>query len=172
MFAPPICWSPTAPIWCWRLPSAAPRMRRQTAHGSQRRARRPGRGTGSSGGRGTGKIIRASNTFPKLGEDNYHSFLGVPLIDRGVLQGVLVVQTVEARVFPENEIRQLTEAATRVAHVVSEARTLDRFIAPVQERLWAWRATCGGVGITIPRAFSAISIRCAGVSSITVRSRC
>jgi signal transduction protein with GAF and PtsI domain len=26
----------------------------------------------------------------------YHSFLGVPLIDRGVLQGVLVVQTKEA----------------------------------------------------------------------------
>jgi glycogen phosphorylase len=31
----------------------------------------------------------------------------------------------------------LTEAANRVAPVVSEARTLDRFIAPVQERLWA-----------------------------------
>src|SRR5208282_1097320 len=65
--------------------------------------------------------------FPEAGEDNYHSFLGVPLVDRGVLQGVLVVQTIEARAFPENEIRQLTEAARRVAHVVSEARTLDRF---------------------------------------------
>src|ERR1700677_2768774 len=75
--------------------------------------------------------------FPEAGEDAYHSFLGVPLIDRGVLQGVLVVQTIEARAFPENEIRQLTEAATRVANVVSEARTLDRFIAPAQERLWA-----------------------------------
>ncbi|PYX48054.1 MAG: alpha-glucan phosphorylase [Acidobacteria bacterium] len=31
----------------------------------------------------------------------------------------------------------LTEAATQVAPVVSEARTLDRFIAPLQERLWA-----------------------------------
>ena len=75
--------------------------------------------------------------FSESGEDPYQSFLGVPLIDRGVLQGVLVVQTVEARAFPENEIRLLTEAATRVAPVVSEARTLDRFIAPVQERLWA-----------------------------------
>jgi starch phosphorylase len=75
--------------------------------------------------------------FSEAGEDAYQSFLGVPLIDRGVLQGVLVVQTVEARVFPENEIRLLTEAAKRVAPVVSEARTLDRFIAPVQERLWA-----------------------------------
>jgi starch phosphorylase len=75
--------------------------------------------------------------FSEAGEDSYQSFLGVPLIDRGVLQGVLVVQTVEARVFPENEIRLFSEAANRVAHVVSEARTLDRFIAPAQERLWA-----------------------------------
>ena len=31
----------------------------------------------------------------------------------------------------------LTEAASQVAPVVSEARALDRFIAPVQEKLWA-----------------------------------
>src|SRR6267142_6294609 len=37
--------------------------------------------------------------FKEAGEDAYESFLGVPLIDRGVLQGVLVVQTREARVF-------------------------------------------------------------------------
>ena len=75
--------------------------------------------------------------FRDAGEDAYQSFLGVPLIERGVLQGVLVVQTIEARVFSEEEIRMLTEAATQVAPVVSEARTLDRFIAPLQERLWA-----------------------------------
>jgi starch phosphorylase len=75
--------------------------------------------------------------FSEAGEDAYQSFLGVPLIDRGVLQGVLVVQTVEPRVFSEEEIHMLGEAAAQVAPVVSEARTLDRFIAPVQERLWA-----------------------------------
>ncbi len=75
--------------------------------------------------------------FRDAGEDAYQSFLGVPLIDRGVLQGVLVVQTIEARVFDEHEIQMLTEAATQVAPIVSEARTLDRFIAPLQERLWA-----------------------------------
>src|SRR5271155_1742458 len=74
--------------------------------------------------------------FREAGEDAYQSFLGVPLIDRGVLQGVLVVQTVEPRVFREDEILMLTEAAAQVAPVVSEARTLDRFIAPAQERLW------------------------------------
>jgi starch phosphorylase len=75
--------------------------------------------------------------FREAGEDAYQSFLGVPLIDRGVLQGVLVVQTIEARVFREDEIQMLTQAAAQVAPVVCEARTLDRFIAPAQERLWA-----------------------------------
>jgi starch phosphorylase len=75
--------------------------------------------------------------FKEAGEELYHSFLGVPLIDGGVLQGVLVVQTKEPRTFREDEIRMLVEAATEVAPVVSEARTLDRFIAPAQERLWA-----------------------------------
>src|SRR5438477_1446522 len=75
--------------------------------------------------------------FREAGEDAYQSFLGVPLIDRGVLQGVLVVQTIDARVFREDEVRMLAEAAAQVAPVVSEARTLDRFIAPIQERLWS-----------------------------------
>src|SRR3989475_13104083 len=75
--------------------------------------------------------------FSESGEEAYQSFLGVPLIDRGVLQGVLVVQTIETRAFREDEIRMLVQAAAQVAPVVSEARTLDRFIAPAQERLWA-----------------------------------
>ncbi len=75
--------------------------------------------------------------FKDSGEEDYRSFLGVPLIDRGILQGVLIVQTKEARVFREDEIRMLAEAAGQVAPVVSEARTLDRFIAPAQERLWS-----------------------------------
>src|ERR1700737_828322 len=75
--------------------------------------------------------------FSEAGEDAYQSFLGVPLVDRGVLQGVLVVQTVEPRIFREDEVRMLVQGAAQVAPVVSEARTLDRFIAPSQERLWS-----------------------------------
>jgi starch phosphorylase len=74
--------------------------------------------------------------FGEAGEDAYQSFLGVPLIDQGVLQGVLVVQTIESRAFRADEVEMLVDAAAQVAPVVSEARTLDRFIAPVQERLW------------------------------------
>ncbi len=37
--------------------------------------------------------------FPDSGEDLYHSFLGVPLIDSGAVQGALIVQTREPRSF-------------------------------------------------------------------------
>ena len=37
--------------------------------------------------------------FKESGEDEYHSFLGVPLVDHGILQGVLVVQTKDPRVY-------------------------------------------------------------------------
>jgi starch phosphorylase len=40
------------------------------------------------------------------------------------------------RIFPEDELRTLVESAAKVAPV-SQARTLDRLIAPAQERLWA-----------------------------------
>jgi starch phosphorylase len=91
--------------------------------------------------------------FPEVGEEAYHSFLGVPLIDRGVLLGVLDVQTIERRAFTESEIRMLSEAAAQVAPIVSEARTLGRFIAPLQERLWTlarnlwwtWDHDCGAI---------------------------
>jgi starch phosphorylase len=75
--------------------------------------------------------------FSEAGEDAYRSFLGIPLIDQGLLQGVLTVQTKLPRTYHEDEIRMLSEAAAQVAPVVNEARTLDRFVAPSQERLWS-----------------------------------
>ncbi len=75
--------------------------------------------------------------FKESGEEQYRSFLGVPIIDRGILQGVLIVQTREPRTFRDDEVRMLTDAAQEFAPVVNEARTLDRFIGPTQERLWS-----------------------------------
>src|SRR6202050_5301008 len=42
--------------------------------------------------------------FHEAAEDACQSCVGVPLIDRGVLHGVLVIQTIEARAFREDEI--------------------------------------------------------------------
>ena len=83
------------------------------------------------------KIHPRFKYFSEAGEDAYRSFLGVPLFDQGLLQGVLTVQTIAPRVYLEEEIRMLSEAAAQVAPVVSAARTLDRFVAPSQERLWS-----------------------------------
>ena len=67
--------------------------------------------------------------FPEAGEDPYHSFLGVPLIESGVVQGVLVVQTVERRAFSPNEIRMLVAVGAQLAPLVSGARLLERVAA-------------------------------------------
>jgi signal transduction histidine kinase len=64
--------------------------------------------------------------FPETGEDPYHSFLGVPILDRGLLQGVLVVQTIEPRAFSDGEVRMLMTAGTQVAPIVSDARLEQR----------------------------------------------
>jgi signal transduction protein with GAF and PtsI domain len=62
--------------------------------------------------------------FPETGEDPYHSFLGVPMIDRGLLQGVLVVQMIEPRAFTADEVRMVVTAAAQVAPIVSDTRVV------------------------------------------------
>jgi phosphotransferase system enzyme I (PtsP) len=72
--------------------------------------------------------------FPESGEEPYHSFLGVPLIEGGVLQGVLVVQTREPRTFSTNETRMLVAVAAQLAPLVSEARLLEQVVAAAHQR--------------------------------------
>ena len=75
--------------------------------------------------------------FPEAGEDRYHSFLGVPLVEGGALQGVLVVQTVEKRDFSPNEIRMLVTVGSQLASLVSGARLLEKVVAAAhQETPW------------------------------------
>jgi len=86
--------------------------------------------------------------FSEAGEDAYHSFVGVPITDRGLLQGVLVLQTVEPRAYSEDVVGLLRAAGAQVAPIVSEARTLGQFLAPAHRRLsalasnlwWSWDA--------------------------------
>jgi phosphotransferase system enzyme I (PtsP) len=67
--------------------------------------------------------------FPEVGEDPYHSFLGVPLVEGGTVQGVLVVQTREPRPFSPDEVRLLVAVGTQIAPLVSGARLLRRIVA-------------------------------------------
>jgi starch phosphorylase len=84
--------------------------------------------------------------FRTAGEDRLRTFLGVPVMDRGVLQGVLIVQTVEERAFAEDEVTRLAAAGAQLAPIVTEARATGQFVAPVHQRLealaqnlwWSW----------------------------------
>ena len=75
--------------------------------------------------------------FREAGEDSYRTFVGVPVIDRGVLQGVLVVQTAESRSFDDDDLRMLATAGAQLAPIVSEARAVGNFVTPVHQRLMA-----------------------------------
>ena len=75
--------------------------------------------------------------FAEAGEDPYYTFLGVPLIERELLQGVLIVQTVEERSFSDDEIASLLLAAGEIGPIVAQVRERDQSIGPLQRRLWA-----------------------------------
>jgi phosphotransferase system enzyme I (PtsP) len=101
--------------------------------------------------------------FPEAGEDPYHSFLGVPLVESGELQGVLVVQTQEPRNFTPSEVRMLVTVAAQIASLVSDARLLEQVqavthgTAPTAPAPAA-RAALRGVGISPGRGVGAAYI--------------
>jgi starch phosphorylase len=84
--------------------------------------------------------------FQDAGEEAFRTFLGVPVMDRGVLQGVLVVQTAAARTYSEQDVHTLAQAGVQLAPIVTEARAVGQFVAPVHQRLaaiarnvwWSW----------------------------------
>jgi glycogen phosphorylase len=84
--------------------------------------------------------------FREAGEEPYHSFLGAPIVCRGLLEGVLVVQTVEPRAFNADAVRMLVMAGAQLAPIVSEARIVGQFVVPAHHRLaelaqnlwWSW----------------------------------
>ena len=63
--------------------------------------------------------------FAETKEEQFHTFVGIPLFDRSQSIGVLVIQTREARRFTEEELATLTTIAFQVASIVVNARLLD-----------------------------------------------
>jgi phosphotransferase system enzyme I (PtsP) len=72
--------------------------------------------------------------FPETGEEKYHSFLGVPILERGTPIGVLVVQTLRRRRFSRGEIRLLRAIATQVGGIIVQARLLEDIRTKEKER--------------------------------------
>src|SRR5437773_5495459 len=72
--------------------------------------------------------------FPETHEEHFHSFLGVPLIDRKLPLGVLVVQTSRRREFSRDEIRLLTTISAQAASIIVQARLAESLKNKEQER--------------------------------------
>jgi phosphotransferase system enzyme I (PtsP) len=72
--------------------------------------------------------------FPETGEERFHSFLGVPLIEQKLPLGVLVVQTSRRREFSRNEIRLLTTISAQSASIIVQARLLESLRNKERER--------------------------------------
>ncbi|MGN0902651.1 MAG: GAF domain-containing protein, partial [Succinivibrio sp.] len=61
--------------------------------------------------------------LPDVGEDEFLSFMGVPVINQGELLGVLVIQCKEHRVFGEQEEALLVTLSAQIASVISISRS-------------------------------------------------
>ncbi len=72
--------------------------------------------------------------FPETGEERYHSFLGVPVIEREKPLGVLVVQTLRRRRFGGDELRLLKAIAAQVASIVVQLRLSESLRSKEKER--------------------------------------
>ena len=72
--------------------------------------------------------------FPETHEEHFHSFLGVPIIEKKTPLGVLVVQTSRRRKFARDEIRLLTTISAQVASIFVQARLADSLKTKEQER--------------------------------------
>lgn len=72
--------------------------------------------------------------FPETGEERFHSFLGVPLIEKRKPLGVLVVQTSRRREFSRDEIRLLKAISSQASGILIQARLLDSLRNKERER--------------------------------------
>ena len=72
--------------------------------------------------------------FPETGEERFHSFLGIPISEKGNVLGALIVQSRSRRRFPRTEVRLLKRIATQVAGVIVQARLQESLKTKERER--------------------------------------
>ncbi len=73
--------------------------------------------------------------FPETGEERYHSFLGIPVVDQRTSRGVLIVQTSRRRRFTRDEVRLLKAIAVPVAGILAQTRLRASLETKEKERL-------------------------------------
>lgn len=95
---------------------------------------------------------------PEIGEESFHSLMGVPVLREGQTLGVLVVQNVTRRAYAEEEV----EALETIAMVVSEMLASSGLVSPEERRLVESRGLLparltgmaltegAGIGVAVP----------------------
>ncbi len=63
--------------------------------------------------------------FPETGEERYHSFLGVPILDNRRVRGVIVVQTSRRRRFTVDELRLIKAVAVPIGGILAQLELLE-----------------------------------------------
>lgn len=93
--------------------------------------------------------------FPETGEERYNAFLGVPIMHRRKVMGVLVVQQRENRRFDEAEVAFMVTLSAQLSGVVAHAKVLGQLevvrgsrATPTQ----VYQGATGAVGVTLGRA--------------------
>lgn len=64
---------------------------------------------------------------PETGEETFHSFIGVPILSGMQVIGVLVVQSVAAHSYSEEQVEVLETVAMVLAELISGQKLVDRF---------------------------------------------
>lgn len=72
--------------------------------------------------------------FPETGEERYHSFLGVPVVDKREPLGVLVVQTSRRRRFTRDQIRLLKAISAPIGGLLVRAQLQESLRSKEEER--------------------------------------
>jgi phosphotransferase system, enzyme I, PtsP len=97
--------------------------------------------------------------FPESGEEQFHSFLGAPIIHHRKVLGVLVVQQQESRRFDESEEAFLVTVSAQLAGVIAHAEATGHLLhhltpgmAAAAHRETIFRGVAGVPGIAIGTA--------------------
>mgnify|MGYP000350849226 CR=1 FL=1 len=81
--------------------------------------------------------------FPEVKEDNFHAFIGTPIIHQRKVLGVISMQQRELRRFTEDEEAFLVTLATHIGLEIANAEMLNAFDGHGQPHQWVQRTLNG-----------------------------
>jgi len=93
--------------------------------------------------------------FPETGEERYNAFLGVPIMHRRKVLGVLVVQQRENRRFDEGEVAFMVTLSAQLSGVVAHAKVMGQMEVMRGARATTtqtFQGITGATGVTLGRA--------------------